>query len=45
VLSALDGPYMIAKTTGTEEVLDIEFTPPAGSSFPVDLIFYPLTKQ
>ncbi|MFD2614007.1 stalk domain-containing protein [Paenibacillus gansuensis] len=42
VLTYLDGPYIIAKTTGREPVLDIEFTPPAGSSFPIDLIFYPL---
>ncbi|ANE46850.1 hypothetical protein SY83_11830 [Paenibacillus swuensis] len=42
VLSYLDGPLIIAKTTGYERTLDIEFTPPAGSAFPIDMIFYPL---
>jgi PKD repeat protein len=42
VLTAFDGMQILAKTTGTEAALDIEFTPPAGSAFPIDLIFYPL---
>lgn len=45
VLSYLDGPYMIAKTTGRESSLDIEMIPPAGSSFPIDLIFYPMQEK
>jgi PKD repeat protein len=42
VLSAFDGVIMLARTTGTEESLDIEFSPPGGSNLPVDLILYPL---
>lgn len=42
VLTAFDGLQILARTKGTEKSLDIEFTPPAGSAFPVDLIFYPL---
>ncbi|PZE19314.1 copper amine oxidase N-terminal domain-containing protein [Paenibacillus xerothermodurans] len=45
VLTAFDGMQILAKTTGTEESLDIEFTPPAGSAFPIDLIFYPLADD
>jgi hypothetical protein len=42
VLTAFDGMQILARTTGPEDALDIEFTPPAGSAFPIDLIFYPL---
>ncbi|KRE73940.1 stalk domain-containing protein [Paenibacillus sp. Soil750] len=42
VITAFDGLEVLARTTGTEDALDIEFTPPAGSAFPIDLIFYPL---
>ncbi|MFD7525641.1 copper amine oxidase N-terminal domain-containing protein [Paenibacillus chitinolyticus] len=42
VITAFDGMQILHRTTGTEKSLDIEFTPPAGSAFPVDLIFYPL---
>jgi PKD repeat protein len=42
VLTAFDGVQVLARTTGTEDSLDIEYTPPAGSGFPADLIFYPL---
>jgi PKD repeat protein len=45
VLTAFDGMEVLARTTGEEESLDIEFTPPAGSAFPVDLIFYPLEDK
>ncbi|MFB6366973.1 stalk domain-containing protein [Paenibacillus elgii] len=45
VLTAFDGMQILAKTTGKEDVLDIEFSPPAGSSFPIDLIFYPLDER
>lgn len=42
VLSAFDGVIVLGRTTGTEETLDIEFSPPGASNFPVDLIMYPL---
>lgn len=45
VLTAFDGMIMLAKTTGKEESLDIEFSPPAGSAFPINLIFYPLDDR
>lgn len=45
VMTAFDGLQVMARTTGEEESLDIEFTPPAGSAFPVDLIFYPLEDK
>ncbi|OCT15796.1 copper amine oxidase [Paenibacillus pectinilyticus] len=45
VITAFDGLEVLARTTGTEDSLDIEFTPPAGSAFPIDLIFYPLEDK
>lgn len=45
VITAFDGLVVLARTTGTEDALDIEFTPPAGSAFPIDLIFYPLDEK
>lgn len=45
ILTAFDGLQILARTTGKEEALDIEFTPPAGSAFPIDLIFYPLEDK
>jgi PKD repeat protein len=42
VISAFKSIQILARTTGTEDSFDIEFTPPAGSAFPIDLIFYPL---
>jgi len=42
LMPAFKGVQVLARTSGTEDSLDIEFTPPAGSAFPVDLIFYPL---
>lgn len=45
VLTSFDGMVILAKTTGKEESLDIEFSPPAGSSFPINLIFYPLDDR
>jgi hypothetical protein len=45
VITAFDGMQILARTTGDEEALDIEFTPPAGSAFPIDLIFYPLDDK
>ncbi|MFD0674774.1 copper amine oxidase N-terminal domain-containing protein [Cohnella sp. GCM10027633] len=45
VLTAYDGMVILHKTTGKEASLDIEFTPPAGSAFPINLIFYPLDER
>lgn len=45
VITAFDGMQILARTTGTEDSLDIEFSPPAGSAFPIDLIFYPLEDK
>jgi hypothetical protein len=42
VISAFQSVQILARTTGTENSFDLEFTPPAGSAFPIDLIFYPL---
>jgi hypothetical protein len=42
VINAFNSMQVLARTTGTEDSFDIEFTPPAGSAFPIDLIFYPL---
>ncbi|WP_274361327.1 stalk domain-containing protein [Paenibacillus thermotolerans] len=41
-LSKASGVYLLKRTTGEDDRLDIEFTPPAGSNLPVDLILYPL---
>lgn len=42
VVTAFDRVQVLYRTDGTEPSLDIEFIPPAGSAFPMDLIFYPL---
>lgn len=43
MLTPLSGVYLLQRTTNLgREPLEIELTPPAGSAFPVDLIFYPL---
>lgn len=42
VITAFDGLQIIGRTTGKEASLDIEYSPPAGSFLPVDLVFYPL---
>jgi PKD repeat protein len=42
VITPMDGVYLLARTTGKEKELLIEFTPPAGSNFPIDLILWPL---
>lgn len=42
VMTAFDGVQLLKRTTGREKELVIEFTPPAASAFPVDLIFWPL---
>jgi PKD repeat protein len=45
VITAFDGMQVLARTTGSEDSLEIEFTPPAGSAFPINLIFYPLEDK
>lgn len=42
VITAFESVQLLARTTGEEKSLDIELTPPAGSAFPMVLIFYPL---
>lgn len=37
-----DPVYLLYRTDGSEPYLDMEYTPPAASSFPIDLVFYPL---
>ncbi|WP_199624718.1 copper amine oxidase N-terminal domain-containing protein [Paenibacillus alkalitolerans] len=43
-ITAYDGVFLLSRTNGTEPFVDIEFSPPAGSNFPVDLIVYRLNK-
>jgi hypothetical protein len=45
VMMDYSGYTILARTDGTEPSLDIEFTPAAGSAFPVDVIFYPLENK
>ncbi len=42
VITALDGVFMLHRTTGDEPYLDIELTPPAGSYFPIDFVLHPI---
>ncbi len=42
VITPSDGIFILARTTGKEKELVIEFTPPAASNFPIDLILWPL---
>jgi len=42
IITAYKSIQVLARTTGSENNFDLEFTPPAGSSFPIDIIFYPL---
>lgn len=44
-LTAFDGMVMLHRTKGTEKELVIEYSPPANSSFPINLIFYPLDER
>lgn len=39
------GYVILARTDGTEPSLNIEFSPAAGSAFPIDIIFYPLDAK
>ncbi|MFD2116739.1 stalk domain-containing protein [Paenibacillus yanchengensis] len=41
-LTAFNGMSILAKTTGEEDMLTLEYSPPANSSFPIHIIFYPL---
>jgi hypothetical protein len=45
IMMDYQGYSILARTDGTEPSLDIEFTPAAGSAFPVDVIFYPLENK
>jgi PKD repeat protein len=45
VMMDYQGYTILARTNGTEPSLDIDFSPPAGSAFPIDLIFYPLDNK
>jgi hypothetical protein len=45
IMMDYQGYTILARTDGTEPSLDIEFTPAAGSAFPVDIIFYPLEDK
>ncbi|OXM87791.1 copper amine oxidase N-terminal domain-containing protein [Paenibacillus rigui] len=45
VMMDYQGYTILARTNGTEPSMDIEFTPAAGSAFPVDVIFYPLDDK
>lgn len=42
VMMDYQGYTIIARTDGTEPLLDIDFSPASGSAFPIDVIFYPL---
>lgn len=44
-LTPFDGLVTIAKTKAGDEQVTIEFSPPAGSSFPLNLILYPLDSR
>lgn len=45
VMMDYQGYTILARTDGTEPSMDIEFTPAAGSAFPVDVIFYPIDDK
>ncbi|MEK8128698.1 stalk domain-containing protein [Paenibacillus filicis] len=42
VMMDYQGYTIIARTNGTEPTLDLEFSPAAGSAFPIDVILYPI---
>ncbi|WP_166239686.1 copper amine oxidase N-terminal domain-containing protein [Paenibacillus turpanensis] len=42
IMTAYGGYTILTRTTGTEPMLDLSFSPAAGSAFPIDVIFYPL---
>jgi len=45
VLTPFDGFVSLGQTSTKDKKLTIEFSPPAGSSFPINLIFYPLDSR
>ncbi|MFD2670996.1 stalk domain-containing protein [Marinicrinis sediminis] len=45
ILNVNDGAQLIARTKGTEKELKLELIPAAGSSLPVNLLFFPLDEQ
>lgn len=45
IMMDYQGYTILTRTTGNEKTLDIEFSPAAGSAFPVDLIFYPIDEE
>ncbi|TVY11736.1 stalk domain-containing protein [Paenibacillus cremeus] len=45
VMMDYQGYTIIARTDGTEPSLDIDFSPAAGSAFPIDVILYPLNRK
>lgn len=45
VMGDYQGYTIIAKTDGTEQSLDLDFSPASGSAFPIDVILYPLADK
>ena len=45
VLGAFEGLLVLHRTSGNEAEVRIEFSPPAASAFPVDLIFVPTDER
>ncbi|HIW32662.1 MAG TPA: copper amine oxidase N-terminal domain-containing protein [Candidatus Paenibacillus intestinavium] len=45
VLAPMDGFVSLGQTSKKDKKLTIEFIPPAGSSFPLQLVFYPLDNR
>lgn len=45
VFTPQDGYVTLGQTSSKDSKLTIQFTPPAGSSFPINLIFYPLDSR
>lgn len=45
ILTPQDGYVTLGQTSTKDSKVTIEFTPPAGSSFPINLIFYPLDTR
>jgi hypothetical protein len=42
IVTPFDGLTLLARTEGDEPYVDIVFSPPAGSAFPIDLVLFPL---
>lgn len=45
IMMDYSGYSILARTEGTEEGLDIAFSPAAGSAFPIDIILYPIPDK